>query len=139
MHSRTEAIDYSYPFFADRVNLLLGFKLEDDPWTIIRPFEWEVWVGIAIVIPLYWLVHGLADMAYAGACNWKFLGGFTIRTIFKQHCSVFPSAKKYNKILSGVWLLVCIALTAAFSGYQQYSFGIVIEEVSRFQCVLNCR
>ena len=60
---------------------IVGIKVEDDPWAFVRPFEWQVWLGILLIAPFVWFSGGLLDILHKGDANWFNLTKFTYSVI----------------------------------------------------------
>ena len=61
-----EACDFSYPVVIDYWTSIVAVNLEQDPWPIARPFEWEVWVGLICIFPFFTMTLAAMDYIYRG-------------------------------------------------------------------------
>ena len=88
-------------------------------WYFIDPFTYDVWLPIAIGIPIYIIVMGLANYFYLGSGDWNTLSGFIIRNALSEQNSKLPdhaSARVYQKILIITLLWCALVLVQAYSG-----------------------
>ena len=75
-------------------------------------FEWEVYYGIIGSMALMALVIGLYRQSFKA-----FLTTFwSYSAVILSDCYTIPLNTVYERLLSGVWLLVCTVLLSAFSG-----------------------
>ena len=63
---REEACDFTYPVVIDYWTTIVPIQLEQDPWPIARPFQWEVWLALIGILPIFNLVLGGMDFIYRG-------------------------------------------------------------------------
>ena len=113
---REDSADFSHTVYVDDDVFMLGFKIDDDPWALLRPFELEVWVGILLIAPMYWLASGLVDLALTGTPNWMLTADFTFRSMVSQSNQSMKHTKLYKRILAIFWMWACLVFIRCYSG-----------------------
>ena len=115
---REDSADFSHTVYVDDDVFMLGFKIDDDPWALLRPFELEVWVGILLIAPIYWLASGLVDLVHTGTPNWMLTADFTFRSMVSQSkdSMTMKNAKLYKRIHAIVWIWACLVFVRCYSG-----------------------
>ena len=118
--ARSQVIQYTLPIYVDNIIAVMPYKMEDDHGVLLRPFKWEVWVGIVLVTISYILVTGLIEWAYNGRCKWWDIINFTLRCICMDSIGQksILMANSYNRILSITWIWCSLILFAAYAGMQ---------------------
>jgi hypothetical protein len=66
IYEREQACDFSYPVVIDYWTSVVPVGLEQDPWPIARPFEWEVWLTLFFALPVCTFALGCMDWFYRG-------------------------------------------------------------------------
>ena len=129
---RAQVVDFSYPIHIDKLQFIIGIKVETDPLAMLSPFGWRVWIGVVLAPPVYWLAMGMADTIFHGVARWPLLAGFTYRSILKQSCEFIPGTRYYNRIFSVVWILSFSVLCYGYEG----EFWGVLQKTGRFETYL---
>ena len=113
---RNAVIEFSYSFFVDSSLFIIGFNMETDPWKIIRPFGWRVWLALLIAMSTYWLAMCIADRYFEGRAEWYHLFVFTFQPLLMQKSEPTPSKTIYKRMFASFWLISAFILTNAYAG-----------------------
>ena len=113
--ARSQVVQYTLPVYTDNIIALMPFKRADDHSIIFRPFEWRVWVGIGLVLPIFILITVFSNWIYFGHCDWWKQIEFTSKCICMEGGSI-PKAQYHNMIYSLTWIWCSFILFAAYSG-----------------------
>ena len=98
------------------MNVIIPITPENNIWSFINPFGFEVWIIWIISIPIFILSMGAADYIANRDINWDTVVGFVLRNVFSEHLKRMPDKKSYQKIYVLVWTLCCFVLVMAFAG-----------------------
>lgn len=115
-YEREQACDFTYPVVIDYWTVIVPVELKQDPWPILRPFEWRVWSAIFTVVPFYILIAGLADWFYDGQSRFQSISGFALRSTFMEPTPWNPEERNFNKVFTCTFLLPIFVLGQAYSG-----------------------
>jgi hypothetical protein len=78
----------------DHYTAIVPVHLEKDPWPIVRPFEWRVWLGIFVCPPIFLLSTVIADFYYNdGTVEIDRLCSFTLRIVLVEVAQYVPDTK----------------------------------------------
>ena len=116
---RANAADFSRPIYRASWAVVIPIETGSNMWYFIDPFTYDVWLPIAIGIPIYIIVMGLANYFYLGSGDWNTLSGFIVRNALSEQNSKLPdhaSARVYQKILIITLLWCALVLVQAYSG-----------------------
>ena len=116
---RALVADYSHTLYVDTDVFIVGLKIEDDPWALFRPFEWEVWLGIFLIAPIFWFSAGFIDLVHKGDAKWSSLAIFTYGSMLNQDLDQTQISKQtwwYKRFYCISWVWVCFILTTCYSG-----------------------
>ena len=117
---RSQAVDFSYPILIDYLSIIFPIELGKDPWPIIRPYHWKVWIGILLSPPVFILTMGVADRwANNGdwrRVRWATITGFALRTCFIQSAPWLPESRLYRKMFSLGWMWAFFVIAQGFAG-----------------------
>ena len=116
---RSKVIDYSDSVFLDDLTALVPFKMSKDNSILIRPFQWEVWFGLMILIPIYIIASGIAEHALSQDIKWWNLIDFTWRSLCKGSGVLLTISQQYyhKRILAIFWMYSSLILFTAYSGW----------------------
>ena len=103
---------------------IVGIKVEDDPWALVRPFEWQVWLGILLIAPLVWFSGGLLDVVHKGDANWFNLANFTYGVMLNQMTQSSKQKAWYKRIYCISWVWVCFIFTTCYSGADNFNENV---------------
>ena len=118
---RQSVVDYSQDVYVDNDIFIVGLRIDKDPWALMRPFEWEVWLGILITIPIFWSFTGIANFLYSGDAKWSSTAFFTFALMLSQMSNVSMQTKWYKRIYLIVWVWFCLVLTKCYSGPNMFT------------------
>ena len=93
---RQSVVDYSQDVYVDNDIFIVGLRIEKDPWALMRPFEWEVWLGILITIPIFWCFTGIANLLYSGDAKWSSTVFYTFALMLSQMSGLASSTQNFN-------------------------------------------
>ena len=119
---RKSVVDYSQNVYVDSDIFILFLEVKDDPLALLRPFEWEVWLGILLIATFFWCIAGIIDMVYTGKAKWGSLAYFTYGVMLNQGQMVVQMTQAstetrwYKRINFVVWVLGCLVLSTCYSG-----------------------
>ena len=115
---RSKVIDYSESVFMDDLTALVPFKMSKDNSILIRTFQWEVWICLLIVTPVYIITSGIVEQVYTQDIKWWKLIDFTWRSLCNgSGVKVAISQKQIHKrIFSAFWMYSSFILFTTYSG-----------------------
>ena len=113
---RKSVADYSSIVFLDKAIFIIGLTIEDDPWALLTPFEWEVWLGISLMAPIFWFSAGIIDMVYIGEAKWGNLAFLVYGVMVNQVTGASQQTMWYKRFHSFVWVWGCVVFTKLYSG-----------------------
>ena len=119
---RKSVVDYSQNVYVDNALFIVGFKVKDDPLALMRPFEWEVWLGILLIGLIFWCTAGVIDLVYTGRGKWGSHANFTYGVMLNQGEMINQMTRRsketwwYKRINSIIWVLGCLVLSTCYSG-----------------------
>ena len=102
--------------FLNTYNIIIPLITENDIWSFINPFRYEIWIFTLISIPVYILAMGVAEYIADRHVNWEILIGFVMRNVCSDPMGKLPDKRPYQKILVIVWVWSCFVLVMAFAG-----------------------
>ena len=114
--NRAKNVDFSTTISIEYNTIILPLSLKADVWSIVRPFEYEVWIATLAIIPIFILAVGLVDYISSGKINWERIGGFVTRIVLSQQVPKLPDDKLYKKILVIVWMWSFLVLVESYAG-----------------------
>ena len=97
-------------------NIIIPLITENDIWSFINPFRYEIWIFTLISIPVYILAMGVAEYIADRHVNWEILVGFVMRNVCSETMGKLPDKRPYQKILVFVWVWSCFVLVMSFAG-----------------------
>ena len=115
-HHRSKSVDFSSVITTTYVSIIIPVKIENDIWSFVNPFHFEVWTCWIISVPVFILVMGVADYIATKDIDWNTLIGFVLRNVFTEHLGRIPDSMAYKKILVFVWAWACFVLVMSFAG-----------------------
>ena len=113
---RKTVADYSRNVYVDNVIFIVGLKIEDDPWALLRPYKLEVWLGILLIAPIVWCSATTVDLVYTGDAEWGSLAYLTYGVMLNQVTQASQQTRWYKRIHSIVWVWGCVVFTRCYSG-----------------------
>ena len=115
---RSKVIDYSESVFMDDLTALVPFKMSKDNSLLIRPFQWEVWIGLLTLTPIYIIASGIAEHVYTQDIKWWKVIDFTWRSLCNgSGVKVAISQQQIHKrIFSIIWMYSSLILFTTYSG-----------------------
>ena len=103
--------------FMATYNIIIPLRMENDIWSFINPFSYEIWICTLISIPIFIFAMGIADyIANNKSVNWDISVGFVLRNVLSETMGNLPNKRPYQKILVFVWVWSCFVLVMSFSG-----------------------
>ena len=109
-------MDFSTTISIEYSTIILLLSLKADLWSIVHPFEYEVWIATLAVIPIFILAMGLVDYISSGKINWERITGFLMRVVLSQQVPKLPDNKPYKKILVIIWMWSFLVLVESYAG-----------------------
>ena len=110
--------------YVDSAIFIVGLKIEDDPWALLTPFEWEVWMGLLLIAPIFCCFAGVIDLAYTGHANWSSLAYFTYAVMLNQITNISEQKRWYKRTATIVWVWACLVFTTCYSGTEPECFRL---------------
>ena len=92
-----KVVDFTAPVLVESWTTVVPANPVVDPWPIVRPYMWQVWICILLIIPTYLLVVWFANLAFESSpdkVEWGKIAGFTIRTCLVESTSWYPNKVK---------------------------------------------
>ena len=111
---RAQIVDFTLPVYTDQILGLVPLIIEKDPRVLSKPFDWRVWLVLAVLPPMYLFIITLSEYAFNHRVNWWTLIDFTLRPVFMQGVPRLPEAKMYNRIFSINWIMMMYVLGLAY-------------------------
>ncbi len=118
-YERAQAADFSYPVLVDYITTVVPVELGKDPWPIVRPYQWPVWVGVLLSPPLFIAAMAAADYAFdrgARPPSWASLTGFTLRTCLVESAPWVPDERIYQRVFGIAWMWAYFVIAQGFAG-----------------------
>ena len=100
----------------DHWGLVIPLGIQTDLLTILKPFQYEVWMLLIISVPTYILAMILADYIFSGNANWQCLIGFVGRIAFHSDINNVDIRRYYQRLLIITWMYVNLILGYAYAG-----------------------
>ena len=105
---------------SESISIIVPLSTQDDIWTFLYPFNFEVWIFSLISVPIFTIAMGLTDYFGSGRSEWIAVMGFVIRNVLSESSPGFrrfTDKKQYKKLmLSVVWIWSCFILVMSYSG-----------------------
>ena len=114
--NRLQGVDFTTPVFLDHWGLVIPLRIQTDLLAILKPFQYEVWVMLAICIPMYTLAMTLAHYIYFGELKLKSMIGFVGRITLHTDVSSIDYRRLYQKLLIIIWMFAFLILGQAYAG-----------------------
>ena len=95
---------------------IIPLRKENDIWSFVHPFSFEVWALSLISIPIYILAWGMLNFLTSGHANWSHLVEFVLRNILVDHAVKMPDKTKHQKVLILGWLWFTFIIISAYAG-----------------------
>ena len=93
--------------------------IENDIWSFLHPFGYDLWICTLISIPIFIAAMGTAEyIANNKIVHWDILVGFVLRNVLSENYREMLQhhQRTHQKILVSVWLWSCFILLMSFSG-----------------------
>ena len=109
---------------SESISIIVPLSTQDDIWTFLYPFNFEVWIFSLISVPIFTIAMGLTDYFGNGSIDWITVLGFVIRNVLSESFQSYrrvmgrlADKKQYRKLmLNVVWIWSCFILVKSFSG-----------------------
>nr|XP_053646462.1 glutamate receptor ionotropic, kainate 5-like [Cherax quadricarinatus] len=116
VEDRYQAVDFSVPYFSDSYSFIISIPLPPPRWwTIVLPFTWETWLGVAtsvvivsMFLALFFKVAGIAWTASNVVLQ-------VVGTLLNQDISQ-PTFLSSLRIFRGTWLMLAMILSISYTG-----------------------
>ena len=112
---RYQVVDFSSYYYMDASPFMTSFATTVDIYALIRPFNYDIWLILLFLPPLYIIVMGLSDKIFDGMGHWSFQLEFVYMNLLKQVDKV-PILRKYNRILAQTWIFGAFIMTTLYLG-----------------------
>ena len=98
-------MDFSKAISIEYSTIIIPLTLRTDVWSLVHPFEHEVWIAVLAVIPIFTLAMGLAEYFSSGKINFGRTIGFVARTVLSEPVPKLPDdGRGYKRVLVIVWM-----------------------------------
>ena len=112
---RYQVVDFSSYYYMDASPFMTSFETTVDIYALIRPFNYDIWLIMAFLPPIYCIAMALSDKLFIGMGQWYFQIEFVYRNLLKQVDKV-PNFKKYNVIFAQTWIFGAFMMTTLYLG-----------------------
>ena len=112
---RSQVVDFSSYYYMDASPFMTSFETTVDIYALIRPFNYDIWLILAILPPIYCILMAISDKIFIGMGQWYFQIEFVYRNLLKQVDKV-PNFKKYNVIFAQTWIFGAFIMTTLYLG-----------------------
>ena len=112
---RYQVVDFSSYYYMDASPFMTSFETTVDIYALIRPFNYDIWLILAILPPIYCILMAISDKIFIGMGQWYFQIEFVYRNLLKQVDKV-PNFKKYNVIFAQTWIFGAFMMTTLYLG-----------------------
>ena len=112
---RYQVVDFSSYYYMDASPFMTSFETTVDIYALIRPFNYDIWLILAILPPIYCILMAISDKIFIGMGQWYFQIEFVYRNLLKQVDKV-PNFKKYNIIFAQTWIFGAFIMTTLYLG-----------------------
>ena len=112
---RSQVVDFSSYYYMDASPFMTSFETTVDIYALIRPFNYDIWLILAILPPIYCILMAISDKIFIGMGQWYFQIEFVYRNLLKQVDKV-PNFKKYNIIFAQTWIFGAFIMTTLYLG-----------------------
>ena len=110
------SVDFSSVVSGESYSILVPLKIENDVWSFVNPFNYEVWIFSLSSVPIFILAMGLADYLARGAIKWDTWIGFVLRNILSETAHKMPDKRNSDKLLIFIWIFSSFVLVMAYAG-----------------------
>uniref|UniRef100_A0A2N9I4L1 Glutamate receptor n=1 Tax=Fagus sylvatica TaxID=28930 RepID=A0A2N9I4L1_FAGSY len=117
--NRTQSVQFTQPYAASGLSMVVPAKPEGSPWLFFKPFTWNMWGATGIILIytmlIVWFLEHQFNPAFSGPLKNQ-IGStlwFTFSTLFSAQ-----SEKVYSnltRVVVVVWLFVVLILTSSYT------------------------
>lgn len=115
-YSRSKSVDFSSMVSVGSYDIIIPLNAENDVWSFINPFTFELWIFSLSSIPVIILGMALADYLRGVGTEWATLVGFVLRNILSENMCKIPDRNNYQKFLTCIWMLCSFVLVMSYAG-----------------------
>ena len=113
---RAASVDFTAPIGQGLTTLVVPLLLESEIWAVSHPLADEVWYALLIIMPIYFIVMGLADYVVFGQVMWQKLSEFVIRNALSQHAEMPNIKRTYQNIFIIIWVTSIFIVVQCYAG-----------------------
>ena len=98
-------MDFSKAISIEYSTIIIPLRLKTDVWSLVHPFEREVWIAALAIIPVFTLAMSWAEYFSPGKINLGRTIGFVARTVLSEPVPMLPDdGRGYRRVLVIVWM-----------------------------------
>ena len=98
-------MDFSKAISIEYSTIIIPLTLQTDVWSLVHPFQYEVWIAALAVIPIFILAMGLTEYFSSGKINFGRTIGFVTRVVLSEPVPKLPDDRRgYKRVMVIVWM-----------------------------------
>ncbi|XP_068206597.1 probable glutamate receptor [Palaemon carinicauda] len=118
-YERSSAVDFSLDLHVDQYGIFLPRPLmEEDLMAFLKPFPWQMWLALIIVMIISMIAGMLMDyllVKFSGSKVVTFRPVWIIRALVNEPAETAPTSDT-GRIFTATWLIVALIIDTAYSG-----------------------
>ena len=114
-YMRSKSVDFSTTIKMQPYNIVIPVRTNEDLWSFVNPFAYQVWICAFASIPAYIFAMVLAEYLCGGMVDWQTITGFVFRNAFHENMRI-PDRETYRKLLIITWVIVSFVVSASYAG-----------------------